>query len=128
MAIDINADMLTFQNQIISEFGNQYYEQTEIFFNRAVSQANDGLLYSALADGKFALELNHYSPDKTGVVYLIGFLSQLHCDIGEIRIARSYYELGMKLLDPLEESYEDDMQLYIRLKELIDGESWKGEI
>lgn len=126
--INIKADFLTFKNQIVDKFGEQYFEQAEIFFERAMEQAKQGLLHSAIADGKFALELSNYSNDKTGIQFLIGFLSQLHCDLGQISKSKSYYDLGIKLLDREDKDYEDDLQLFKNLKELIDGESWKGTI
>ncbi len=126
--ININADFLTFKNQIVEKFGEQYFDQAEIFFERAIAQAKQGLLHSAISDGKFALELSYYSNDKSGIQYLIGFISQLHCDLGQISQSKSYYELGLKLLDNEAADYEDDKEMYRRLKELIDGESWKGSI
>jgi len=126
--INISADFYTFKNQIVDKFGEFYYEQACLFFDRATEQAKQGLLLSALADGKFALELTDYSNDKSGAQYLIGFLSQLHCDMGEIAKSKSYYHLGINLLDEESEDYEDDLEMYRRLKEHIDGESWKGSI
>lgn len=126
--ININADFLMFKNQIVEKFGEQYFDQAEIFFERAIAQAKQGLLHSAISDGKFALELSYYSNDKSGIQYLIGFISQLHCDLGQISQSKSYYELGLKLLDNEAADYEDDKEMYRRLKELIDGESWKGSI
>lgn len=79
--ININADFLTFKNQIVEKFGEHYFDQAEIFFERAMAQAKQGLLHSAISDGKFALDLSYYSNDKSGIQYLIGFLSQLHCDL-----------------------------------------------
>lgn len=126
--ININADFLTFKNQIVAKFGEQYFDQAEIFFERAMAQAKQGLLHSAISDGKFALDLSYYSNDKSGIQYLIGFLSQLHCDLGQINQSKAYYELGLKLLDSEATDYEDDKEMYRKLKELIDGESWKGNI
>ena len=126
--ININADFLTFKNQIVEKFGEQYFDQAEIFFERAMAQAKQGLLHSAISDGKFALDLSYYSNDKSGLQYLIGFLSQLHCDLGQIGKSKAYYELGLKLLDSEATDYEDDKEMYRKLKELIDGESWKGSI
>ncbi|CAG5087733.1 hypothetical protein [Parvicella tangerina] len=126
--ININADFLTFKNQIVEKFGEQYFDQAEIFFERAMAQAKQGLLHSAISDGKFAFDLSYYSNDKSGIQYLIGFLSQLHCDLGQINQSKAYYELGLKLLDTEATDYEDDKEMYRKLKELIDGESWKGSI
>jgi len=126
--ININADFLTFKNQIVEKFGEQYFEQAEIFFERAMAQAKQGLLHSAISDGRFALDLSYYSNDKSGIQYLIGFLSQLHCDLGQIKQSKAYYELGLKLLDPESTDFEDDKEMYRKLKEHIDSESWKGSI
>lgn len=126
--IDINADFLTFKNQIVEKFGEQYFEQTEIFFERAMAQAKQGLLHSAISDGKFAIELSNYSNDKTGLTDIIGFVSQLHCDLGQINKSKTYYDLGLKLLDPESEFYQTDKESYRKLKEHIDSESWKGNV
>jgi len=126
--INLNADFLTFKNQIVEKFGEQYFDQAEIFFERAIAQAKQGLLYSAISDGKFALDLSYYSNDNSGIQYLIGFLSQLHCDLGQISKSKAYYELGLKLLDSEATDYADDIEMYRKLREHIDGESWKGSI
>ena len=125
--INIKSDFLTFKNEIIDKFGTLYFEQTELFFERGVELANQGLIKSAIADVNFALNLIEYSNDKLGIHYLIGFLSQLHCDLGEISKAKSYYELGLKLLDKEDSDYHSDLDLYQRLKENIDSEGWKEE-
>lgn len=124
--INIKADFLTFENQIIEEFGKQYAEQTELFFERSVEHAKQGFEQSAIAYGKFALEQSNYSNDKTGLSSLIGFISQLHCDLGKINQSKAYYELGLNLLDSESIDYEDDKEMYRKLKEHIDSESWKG--
>lgn len=126
--ININADFITFRNQIVEKFGEQYFEQAELFFERAVAQAEKGLLLSAISDGKFAIELSNYSKDKTGLTDIIGFISQLHCDLGQISKSKAYYELGLKLLDPESEYYETDKESYRKLKKHIDSENWKGSI
>jgi hypothetical protein len=126
--IDLNADFLTFQNQITEKFGNQYSEQSELFFERSTALAEQGLLHSAISEGKFALELSYFSENKLGIPYLIGFLSQLHCELGKIRKANAYYELGLKLLDEESPDYEDDKEMFCRLKEHIDSEGWKGSL
>jgi hypothetical protein len=36
--------------------------------------------------------------------------------------------LGLKLLDSDATDYEDDKEMNRKLKELIDGESWKGSM
>lgn len=71
--INIEADFHTFRNQIATKFGDQFYEQTELFFQRAIAQANKGHLHGAIADGKFALELSNYSKDKLGLQYSSDF-------------------------------------------------------
>lgn len=41
--ININADFLTFRNQIVEKFGEQYCEQAEMFFDRSMVQTQQGL-------------------------------------------------------------------------------------
>jgi len=96
--------------------------------SRAVAKAKRGLKKSAIAYGKFALEKSNYLNDKAGIASLFGFMSQLHCDNGKISKSKAYYEIGLKLIDSESEDYEDDKEMYRRLKEHIDGESWKGSI
>jgi hypothetical protein len=123
--IDFEADFLTFQNQIIEEFGEHYSKQAELFFERSMEQAKQGLEHSAIVYGKFALEQSNYSNDKTGISCLIGYISQLHCDLGKINKSKAYYELGLKMLDTESTDYEDDKEMYRRLKEHIESENWK---
>ena len=56
---------LTFQNNMITRYGEEYAEQVDVFFQRAVTLANSGLLESALQDLRFARDLMHYSNDKS---------------------------------------------------------------
>jgi len=120
--LDLQADFITFRDQIINKFGEHYYIQSDIFFSRAVEMAKMGLFRSAIQDGNFSLELINYSNDLDGIAYIIGFLAQLHCDLGMINKAYAYYELGIKLIDTND---ENDVQLFEELKEMIDSESWK---
>ena len=122
---DIEADFLTFREQIINEFGKANLEQTILFFERAVSQARKELLYSAIADAQTAYTFAQFN-DEYRIVYLIGFLSQLHIDTNNFIQAKSYCELGFKMLDPTDIDYEDDKAKFDELKELIDSENWKG--
>ncbi len=96
--INIEADFYTFRNQIVNRFGKHFFDQADIFFERAVAQANQGNIYSAIADGKFAIELSNYSSGKLGIPFLIGFTAQLYSDVGQIRKAKSLYELGLNFL------------------------------
>ena len=121
--INFKSDFLNFKDQIVEKFGEQYLEQVDIFFERAITEAKQGLFNNAAADGKFALELHNYSENIIGIQYLFGFLSQLYCDMGQINKSKAYYDLGIKFLDPND---MDDIRLFEELKELIDGESWKG--
>ena len=61
--INIKEDFYTFKNQIIEEFGQLYYQQAEIFFERAIFQAENELYFGALADGNFALIMDLTTSD-----------------------------------------------------------------
>jgi len=123
---DIEADFITFREQIIEEFGNANLEQTMLFFERAVAQANKDLLYSAIADAQTAYTFSQFN-DEYRIVYLIGFLSQLHIDTEDFKTARKYCELGYKMLDPDDSDYVDDKAKFDELKDIIDSESWKDD-
>ncbi|MFC2176317.1 hypothetical protein ACFLR1_05050 [Bacteroidota bacterium] len=123
---DIEADFVTFREQIVEEFGKSNLEQTMLFFERAVAQANQDLLYSAIADAQTAYTFSQFN-DEYRIVYLIGFLSQLHIGTEDFKKARRYCELGYKMLDPDDSDYADDKAKFDELKELIDSESWKDD-
>ncbi len=126
--LDYNSDFYSFKEQIVNKFGEIYFEQAEIFFERAIAMAKNGFLYNAISDGQFALELTNYANDNKGVTSIIGFISQLYFDLGKIKKAYAYYELGIGLLDKESEFYEEDIELFRRLKELIDSENWKDDL
>ena len=121
----LSADFVTFQNYVENKFGTEFCNQADLFFERAINEAKKGLIESAIRDGKFASDLINYSNDKTGFLCILGFLSQLHCEKGNIKISKSYYNLGVKLLDVESEDYDDDFEMFRRLKEDIDSEDWK---
>jgi hypothetical protein len=123
---DIDADFVTFREQIVAEFGKANLEQTMLFFERAVSQANKNLLFSAIADAQTAYAFSQFN-DEYRIVYLIGFLSQLHIDTEDFKKARMYCELGYKMLDHDDTDYADDKAKFDELKEIIDSESWKDD-
>ena len=123
---DIEADFVAFREQIIKEYGEQNLDQTILFFERAVAQANKDLLYSAIADAKTAYTFGQFN-NEYRIVYLVGFLSQLHIDTEDFGKARAYCELGYKMLDPNDPDYADDKAKFDELKEIIDSESWKDD-
>lgn len=123
---DIEADFVTFREQIVEEFGKANLKQTMLFFERAVAQANKDLLYSAIADAQTAYTFSQFQ-DEYRIVYIIGFLSQLHIDTDDFKKARRYCELGYKMLEPEDSDYAGDKAKFDELKELIDSESWKDD-
>jgi hypothetical protein len=125
MQIELHSDFFTFNKQMIKIHGKHYSIQTDLFFERACLSAEKGLLHSAIQEAKFALSLNEFSNDQNEKHFIIGFISQLYCDLGKIKVAKQYYELGLKLLDKQDTDYWDDLQIYERLKEHIDSEGWK---
>jgi len=124
---DIEADFITFREQIVEEFGKPNLEQTILFFERAVAQAKKDLLYSAIADAQTAYTFSQFN-DEYRIIYLIGFLSQLHIDTEDFKKARAYCELGYKMLDTDDTDYADDKAKFDELKEIIDSESWKDDL
>ncbi len=125
MQIEINSDFLTFSQQMIDKHGKHYSKQADLFFERAVELAKKGLIHSAVEEAKFSLALNGYSKKQTRSHYIIGFIAQLYCDLGKIKNARGFFELGLKLLDRDDLDYWSDYEMYQRLKEHIDSEGWK---
>lgn len=124
--VDVCSDFITYRNQIIEKFGETNSDQLELFFERATVEAKKGVLLSAIQDAKFALQLSHYQSEKPEIAFLYGFLSQLHLDINDIEKSKAYYAMGLKRLDPEDITYDDDLEMFERLKEMIDSESWKG--
>lgn len=126
--IDIKDDFYTFRNNVIDEFGDFYTEQTEIFFERAVYFAEKGFPLNAIADAKFAFALSNYQSDDYRTIYLIGFLCQIHLDNNFIEKAKSYCDLGFKILDKESSYYENDFKSFTELREIIKGEDWKTKL
>lgn len=126
--IDIYSDYFSFRTQLIDKHGVFYGEQSDIFFERAIFLEKKGLTLSAISDAKFALSLGQYQPENYSIIYLIGFLSQIHLDNNMIREAKSYCELGFKLLDKDDPDYDVDYKSFSELKEMIKGDEWKTSI
>ncbi len=123
--IDIKGDFYTFRKEIIKKFGNLYSNQTDLFFERAVAFAENGLLYNAAVDGDFAFTISHFRSKEYRVVYLIGFLSEIHLELNNINKARTYCDLGKRMLCSSDKDYEDDKKKFDELDEIIRGEEWK---
>ena len=126
--INASTNFLDFQNEMTLKFGDFYEEQTDIFFKRSVSEAKKNLMQSALIDAKFSLHLSYLSNNEYSKLFIIGFISQVYCDLGKISNARKYCQLGMKLLDYDSEYYHQDLELFQRLEEMIKSESWKENL
>lgn len=126
--INVTTNYLDFKNEMTHKFGFFYEEQTDIFFERSVFEAKKRLFESALTDAKFALNLSYLSNNEYSKLFIIGFISQVYCDLGKISKARKYCQLGMKLLDYDSEYYHQDLELFQRLEEMIKSESWKENL
>ena len=124
--VDIKADYLSFRDDLIEKLGPAFAMQTDIFFERAVYEANNGLFASAILDARFALSTGVYQEDQYRIIYLVGFLCQAHIDIGDYAKAKHYLDLGYKMLDVNDSEYEDDKAKFDSLKDIIEGENWKG--
>ena len=123
--IDLKSDYFTFKKAVTEKYGDQFAKQTELFLARAAAEAEDGFLDAAITDAEFAYALSQYQPEEYRVIYLIGFLTQTYLDNNQISKARGYCELGFKMLDETSEEYKDDYRMFIELREMINGESWK---
>ena len=123
--INTEADYLSFRDELVEKLGAAFVMQTDIFFERAVHEANSGLFPSAIRDAQFALSTGVYQEDPYRVIYLIGFLCQAHLDIEDYQKAGNYLELGYKMLDASDPEYADDKSKFDILKDLIEGEDWK---
>jgi hypothetical protein len=123
--IDIQADYLSFRDDLIEKLGPAFAMQTDIFFERAVHEAQNGLFPSAIRDAQFALSTGVYQEDSYRLIYLIGFLCQVHLDNEDYQKARCYLDMGYKMLDKSDPDYADDKTKFDCLKDLIEGEDWK---
>ena len=123
--IDIKADFLSFHNQVKEKHGESFSEQADLFFERAVFEAHKNLEHSAIADAEYALALAHYAKDDFPILYLIGFLCEVHIFTDKIRKAKFYHNLGLQLLDKNSADYDNDKASFDRLQDLMNGEDWK---
>jgi len=123
--IDLKSDYFTFKKSVIERFGNQFAEQTELFFAKAYAEAEDGSLDSAIDYAEFAYALSQYQPDDYRIIYLIGFLTQIYLDKNDVSKAKAYCDLGFEMLDKKSKSHDEDRRMFTELREIIKGESWK---
>jgi hypothetical protein len=123
--MNLESDYLTHRAEIIDKFGEVFADAIDTFFERAVEEANNDLLDSAIRDAKLAYDLGVYQQNDYALIYLIGFLCETNLNAGSIGKAKEYLEIGYKMLDKRDADYERDKLSFNRLKEIIDGESWK---
>ena len=123
--INIKDDFYTFRNKLIEKKGEFYAEQSDMFFERAIYFAKKGLPFSAISDAKFAHSLSYYQTDNYKVLYLIGFLCQIHLDNDFISKAKAYCDLGFQLLDEEDSNYNEDLKSFSEMRDIIKGEEWK---
>ena len=124
-AINTDSNFIDFNQQVTKNYGDLYTSQVDLFFERAMLNTQKGLYLSAIENCKFALALNEFASEKINIHYLIGYISQLYCDLGQTEKAWYYYEYGFSLLDGTQENYINDFRLYTNLREHIDFNSWK---
>ena len=125
--INIQDDFFTFREQVKEKLGDSFADQADIFFERAVHEAQTNLEHSAIEDGEYALTLAHYAKDGFPIVYLIGFLCEVHIFTDKIKKAKFYYNLGLQLLDSNSPDYDRDKASFDRLQDLMNGEEWKDK-
>lgn len=124
-ALNTDSNFIEFNQEITKNYGELYTSQVDLFFERAMLNAQKGLYLSAIENCKFALALNEFASEKINIHYLIGYIAQLYCDLGQIDKSWYYYEYGFSLLDDSQENYINDFRLYTNLREHIDLSSWK---
>jgi len=125
--IDIKEEFYSFREQVKEKLGDTFAQQADIFFERAVHLAKRNLEYSDIEDGEFALSLAHYAKDNFPIIYLIGFLCEVHIFTDKIKKAKYYYNLGLQLLDKNSPDYNSDKASFDRLQDLMNGEDWKEQ-
>ena len=123
--IDTSLDFIEFNNMVKQEHGDFYTKQVDLFFERAMINSQKKLYHSAIQDCKFALALNEFSSNPINKHYLIGYISQLYCDLNQMDNAMYYYQLGIDQLETSCDNYKNDLNLYNNLREHFDFESWK---
>ena len=123
--LDTALNFIPFNKEVKSSYGEFYSKQVDIFFERAMIQERQGLYLSAIEDCKFALALNEFASDPINKHYLIGYISQLYCDLGQIGKAMYYYQLGVDLLDTSDLNLENDLNLYTNFRAHLDLKNWK---
>ena len=123
--IDTSLDFIEFNNMVKQKHGDFYTKQVDLFFERAMINSQNKLYHSAIQDCKFALALNEFSSNPINKHYLIGYISQLYCDLNQMENAMYYYQLGIDQLETSCDNYKNDLNLYNNLREHFDFESWK---
>lgn len=123
--LDTTSNFIEFNKEVKASYGEFYSKQVDIFFERAMIQERKGLYLSAIEDCKFALALNEFAIEPINKHYIIGYISQLYCDLGQIDKAMYYYQLGLDVLDTSDLNFENDLNLYTNLRTHLDIKNWK---
>ena len=124
--INIKSDFLTFKESVIEHLGDSFADQTDVFFERAVFEADNEMQLSAVSNAKFAIELGQFQKE-IPIICIYGFLSQVLLDLGKIKDAKTMCNVGIKLLDDNDSDYEKDKASFYELQEMIKSEGWKGD-
>lgn len=123
--IDLKTDFYIFRQAVVERFGDHYAVQTELFFAKAYAEAEDGSLDYAISYAEFAYKLSQFQPENYSVIYLIGFLTQIHLDKNDIIKAKKYCDLGFEMLEKESVSEGEDYRMFSELREMIKSEGWK---
>lgn len=120
--IDIESDFFTFRKQVVEQLGDFYKTQAEMFLERATNLAEKGFLQNAISDALFAELLSQYTSDTNYPrIYVVGLLTQLYIDTADIEKAKTYCDTGMRMLDPEEDRYEQNLEYFLELNEKIEN-------
>ena len=124
-SVNVQTDPVTFTAALKEQFSHEINQMVDIFFSRAVWEAAQGMLYSAVADSMFALNLAEYH-ESCSRAYLLGFLAQVHVDLSDIKKAAFWLNRGWESFDSSDPDNEDLVESFQYLEDLLSGEEWKA--
>jgi len=108
--------MTSINNRIIDEFGIVNTKQVNVLFEEATNLAIKGRLEEAIKLSEFALNISEYSVKHYGIIYFLGFLIQLHLDIGNPEVENKYFYQAMRSIREEDSNFESDINTFLDLK------------
>lgn len=104
--------------EIMDKHDSSFAEKSLEFFERAIEEANKGMIYSAIDTARDALVMTKYSRQYVAP-YVHGFLAQLLLETAHKGAAAFHAEMAIAKLNPENSDFREDKKYYTSLLSTI---------